>query len=76
MNNFYTVSYSETSKGWPSFFSYGPEQMVGMNNYFYSFKGGRLYRHNSSGVGRGTFYGTQSASTISTVFNEAPLPTP
>ena len=73
MNNFYTVSYSETSKGWPSFFSYGPEQMVGMNNYFYSFKGGQLYRHNSNGVGRGTFYGVQSASTISTVFNEAPL---
>ena len=73
MNNFYTLSYSETSKGWPSFFSYGPEQMVGINNYFYSFKGGNLYRHNSSAVNRGTFYNIQGASTIKTVFNESPL---
>jgi len=73
MNNFYTLSFSETSKGWPSFFSYGPEQCLGLNNFFYSFKGGNLFRHNSNSVNRGTFYGVQSASSIKTVFNEAPL---
>tara|TARA_R100000664_G_C2756484_1_gene144377 strand:+ start:2551 stop:3438 length:888 start_codon:yes stop_codon:yes gene_type:complete len=73
MNNFYTLSYSETSKGWPSFFSYGPEQMVGINNYFYSFKGGNLYRHNSNSTARGLFYNIQGTSSIKTVFNESPL---
>ena len=70
---FYTVSYSETSKGWPSFFSYAPESMVGLNNYFYSFNGGNLWRHNSSAVSRTKFYGSVGGASITTVFNKLPL---
>ena len=42
----YTLTYSQGAKGWPSFYSFQPEMMIGMNNYFYSFKGGDLYSKN------------------------------
>ena len=32
----YTLSYSESSKGWPSFYSFTPEFMIGMNSFFYN----------------------------------------
>lgn len=51
----YTLSYSEGVAGWPSFYSYHPDWMIGMNSYFYSFKGGNLYRHNTN-ENRNTFY--------------------
>jgi len=67
----YTLTYSESAKGWPSFYSFEPEMMIGMNNYFYSFKGGALYRHNT-GSDRNNFYGTQYKSTIRGVINDEP----
>ena len=51
----YTLSFSESVKGWPSFYSFYPEWMIGMNNYFYTFRGGNLYRHNVNDT-RNTFY--------------------
>jgi len=68
----YTLSYSEGVKGWPSFYSYSPDWMIGMNNYFYSFKGGNLYRHNTNEA-RNNFYGVQYNSTLTSVINKAPL---
>jgi hypothetical protein len=67
-----TLTYSETSKGWPSFYSFIPEKMIGMNNYLYSFKGGKLYRHNTNAL-RNNYYGVQHSSTISSIFNIKPL---
>ena len=64
----YTLSFSEDSKGWTSFFSFMPEKMIGMNSYFYTFKGGNLYRHNSNDL-RNNFYGVQYNSKIKSVFN-------
>jgi hypothetical protein len=69
--------------GWVSFYSYYPDWMIGMNNYFYTFKGGDLYRHNVN-ANRNTFYspwwvkvGTPNnaytPSTLQSVFNTAPL---
>lgn len=51
----YTLAYSQASQGWVSFYSFYPEWMIGMNNYFYTFKGGNIYRHNSNET-RNTFY--------------------
>jgi fumarate reductase subunit C len=51
----YTLTYSESAEGWVSFYSYYPDWMIGMNNYFYTFKGGNLYRHNTNPI-RNTFY--------------------
>lgn len=64
----YTLSFSEDSKGWTSFFSFIPEKMIGMNSYFYTFKNGNLYKHNSNEI-RNNFYGVQYNSKITSVFN-------
>jgi hypothetical protein len=43
-----TLSYSDGAKGWPSFYSFLPEFMMGMNSFFYTFKNGNIYRHNTN----------------------------
>jgi hypothetical protein len=68
----YTLSYSEAAPGWVSFYSYYPDWMIGMNNYFYTFSGGNLFRHNVNET-RNNFYGNQSTSTLQSVFNVSPL---
>jgi hypothetical protein len=81
--SFKTLTYSPAVQGWPSFYSYNPDWMIGMNNYFYSFKGGNLYRHSSNNA-RNTFYEqwwTQSGqptnsfspTTLKSVINDLPL---
>jgi len=72
MSQNYTLTYSETSEGFPSFYSYDPDWMIGMNQFFYTFKGGNLYRHNTNNT-YNTFYGITSPSTITSIFNESPL---
>tara|TARA_R100000353_G_scaffold59471_2_gene47235 strand:+ start:2587 stop:3435 length:849 start_codon:yes stop_codon:yes gene_type:complete len=69
--NFYTLSFSAASEGFPSFYSFGPDRMIGMNNYFYSFSGGDLYRHNTGP--RANYYGKKGLVNISSVFNKSPL---
>lgn len=68
----YTLTYSDKAKGFPSFYSFVPDYMLGMNQYFYTFKGGNLYSHNTN-TDRNSFYGTDYASTLQSVFNENPL---
>jgi hypothetical protein len=48
--------------------------MIGMNSFFYSFKGGNIWRHNTN-ANRNEYYGvpgTQAPSTITSVFNPEP----
>ncbi len=68
----YTLTYSDSVKGWPSFYSFIPEYMMGMNNYLYSFKGGNIYKHNTNET-RNNYYGQQFSSQITSVFNKNPL---
>lgn len=51
----YTLTFSEGVAGWVSFYSFYPDWMIGMNNFFYTFRGGNLYRHNTNN-NRNTFY--------------------
>jgi hypothetical protein len=67
----HTLSHSEKSKGWTSFWSFIPDFMLKLNNRFYSIKNGQLYLHNEAGEASNTFYGTKYPSKISMVFNEA-----
>tara|TARA_R110000824_G_scaffold5440_3_gene25128 strand:- start:5414 stop:6175 length:762 start_codon:yes stop_codon:yes gene_type:complete len=46
--------------------------MIGMNQFFYTFKNGNLYRHNTNN-NYNTYYGDTYPSTITSIFNEAPL---
>ena len=68
----YTLTYSPSAEGWPSFYSFNPEFMIGMNQFFYSFKRGNLFRHNSDGA-RNTFYGTFTPTSMTSVFNQGPI---
>jgi len=68
----YTLTYSENSQGFPSFYSFIPEWSIGMNNHFYTFKNGNLYLHNSSDT-YNNYYGIQYNSTITSVFNDGVL---
>lgn len=67
-----TLSYSHDVQGWPSFYSFLPDYMCGMNGYFYSWSGGDLYRHNTNPL-RNNYYGVQYNSTIQSVFNFEPM---
>lgn len=66
-----TLTYSTESKGWPSFYDYLPEYMVGMNQYFYTFHEGNLYRHNVN-ESRNNYYGQANESSITGVLNLKP----
>ncbi len=67
----YTITYSESVKGFPSFYSYIPEYIIGMNSYLYTFNQGNLYRHNTN-LARNNFYGNAFSSTLTSVFNVNP----
>ena len=79
MSTTYTLTYSDKFKGFPSFYSYIPDFMIGMNSHFYTFHKGDIYRHNvattirGATVPRNNFYGSQYNSSITSVFNEGPL---
>lgn len=68
-----TLSFDEDVKGFPSFFTYKPDQMFSVRGSFYSLKNGRIWKHYSSNVNRGSFYGDNSYDTtksyIEFVFN-------
>lgn len=68
----YTLTYSNMVEGWVSFYSYDPDWMIGMNNFFYTFKGGNIFRHNVNAL-RNNFYGVQYTSKLKSVLNEVPL---
>lgn len=68
----YTLTYSEAVEGWPSFYSYHPDWILGMNNFLYTWRNGNLYRHNTN-ANRNQFYGVNYPSTLTSVFNDNPL---
>lgn len=68
----YTLTYSPGVEGWPSFYSYHPDFMIGMNQFFYTFKGGNLYRHNTN-ESRNTFYGDFTPSMVRGIINQSPI---
>ena len=70
----YTLTFSESVNGWPSFYSYNPDFTLGMNQYLYTFKNGNLYRHNTN-ERRNNYYGVDYDSTITGVFNQEPTTT-
>jgi hypothetical protein len=70
-NTAYTLTYSEGVEGWPSFYSFLPEIIKGMNGFLYTFSGGNLYRHNTNDT-RNNYYGVQYNSRVVSVFNPEP----
>ena len=70
-----TLAFDETSNGWTSFFDYVPNQIFSLNNNYFTAKNGKIYQHyelapNSNS--RSVFYGLQTNSNVTVVFNGAP----
>ena len=70
-DTYHTLSYSETAKGWVSFKSFYPESGLSINNDYYTFKGGEMWKHHTNET-RGNFYGDQYYSDITVMFNDQP----
>ena len=68
-----TLSFDEDVKGFPSFYTYKPDHMFSVRGSFYSLKDGKVWKHYSSDVNRGSFYGDgiyeTTRSYIEFVFN-------
>jgi len=64
-----TLSFDESVKGWTSFFSYEPNQIISLRSNLYSLNEGRLWKHYSTDVNRGNFYGVNNNTSIEFVFN-------
>ena len=76
-NSEVTLSFSERAKGWISFKSFVPESGVSINNEYYTFKGGEMYKHHSN-LNHNTFYEALlgddafTESSITLLFNDQP----
>ena len=81
-----TITWGERAKGWTSFKTFHPEEGLSINNNYYTWKNGSMWRHHSGDVGRNTFYGVfanphvsengaqewYDNSHITLLFNDAP----
>ncbi len=67
-----TLSFDERALGWTSFYTYKPDAVLSLKSNMYSLKENKLYRHYSTSVNRGNFYGTDNKSSITFVLNPIP----
>ena len=76
-NSQVTLSFSEKAKGWVSFKSFIPESGVSINNEYYTFKDGEMYKHHKN-LQRNTFYedllgdDAFKESSVTLLFNDQP----
>jgi hypothetical protein len=68
-----TVSFAENINGWESRRSYIPENGISLNNVYYTFNSGDMWKHTED-VERNKYYGasTPAESTITLLLNDAP----
>ena len=67
-----TLSFDEQVLGWPSRFTYNPEQAFSIKSKFYTVKQGKIWQHNYEQAGvatRSKYYDVYSPSSITFVFN-------
>ena len=70
-----TVSFDEKALGWTSFFDYKPNQIISLNNEYFTTNLGKIYKHYTMAPNtnsRAVFYGLQQNSSVTVVFNGAP----
>jgi hypothetical protein len=65
----YTLAFDDDTLGWVSFYSYKPDQGISLNNDFYTFRYGNIYKHYSKTQGKAYFYGVPYKSTVTSVIN-------
>ena len=67
-----TISFSNLIKGWTSFKSFTPENGISLNNDYYTWFGGELFKHHQEDVDRNRFYDVPYESTVTLTFNDQP----
>lgn len=67
---FATISFGERTNGWTSFKSFSQEGGVSLNNNYYTFKDGNMWRHHQGTTA--VFYGERKNPTIDVLFNQLP----
>lgn len=70
-SNGIAVGFDEKNNKWISYYSYEPEMMVKFIDNFFTFKEGKLWKHNVNEV-RNNFYGVQYTSKIKYYVNVNP----
>ena len=65
-----TISYGERTNGWTSFKSFLQEGGFSLNNNYYTFKDGNIYRHHQGGTA--VFYGQRTDPYVDVLFNQLP----
>ena len=76
--NYSTLSFDEQVQGWTSFYDYRPDQMFSVSNNFYSVQLNsisvyEIFKHYSTSVNRGNFYGVDNRSSVTFVLNVNPV---
>ena len=73
LKDVYTISFNEDTNGWTSFKSYIQEAGLTLNNKYYTFKNGSMFKHNQNkekSAPFNLFYNQQYDSSITSIFND------
>lgn len=65
-----TLNFDDSINGFTSFLSFKPTRSFSVRSNFYSIADGSLWIHYSPNVPVGSFYGTQTKSSVTFIFNE------
>jgi hypothetical protein len=65
-----TLNFDDVMNGFTSFFSFKPTRMFSVRSNFYSINEGALWEHYAQNASAGTFYGVQTKSSITLIFNQ------
>jgi len=69
VDDYKTLSFDESVRGWTSFYTYAPDFVGSLKNDFYSIKDGKIYKHYSESNNRGTFYNLSTPANVTFIFN-------
>jgi hypothetical protein len=67
-----TLSFEESTNGWVSFYNYRPSTGFSSQGSFFTTNSKGVWKHYSTLVNRGNFYGINNVSTVKFVFNPSP----
>ena len=70
--NYNTLGFEESTNGWISFYDYKPSSGFSSQGKFFTTNGTSVWKHYSTSVDRGSFYGTSNKSSVKLILNPDP----
>ncbi len=70
--NYNTLGFEESTNGWISFYDYKPSSGFSSQGKFFTTNGTSVWKHYSTEVDRGSFYGTSNKSSVKLILNPDP----